>query len=69
MNFSWQFEYQMFAELCLENSLVYIPYLKNISTVVWGNLDQFSTLTLNNSILNCFLLLEKIAMTSSISII
>ena len=35
MNFSWQFEYQMFAELCLENSLVYIPYLKNISKYIY----------------------------------
>ena len=38
-------------------------------TVIWGNLDQFSTLTLHNSIENCFLLLEKIAITSSISIV
>ena len=39
------------------------------TTVIWGNLDQFSTLTLHNSIENCFLLLWKIAITSSISIV
>ena len=53
---------------CL-NRCHYHVYLYPKSTVIWGNLDQFSTLTLRNSIENCFLFLEKIAITSSISIV